>query len=61
MSKQKVPRGRIVKRRWWALVRGPKRLPVIFGSRQDAIENADPDEQLVHVTVTPVTTGRTRR
>ena len=38
---------------WWALVRGPNKLPVLFATKQQAIENRDPDESLVRVMVTP--------
>jgi hypothetical protein len=37
---------------WWALVRGPKELPVLFESYQDACENQDEDEYIVKVRVT---------
>ena len=43
----------MVSGRWWALLRGPSSLPVLFSSRQDAIENRDTDEYLVEVRVSP--------
>lgn len=41
-------------RAWWALVRGPGQLPVLFVSREDAEDNRDPDEHIVHVRVEAV-------
>ncbi len=38
-------------RRWWALVRGPRELPVIFAQREDAEQDKGSDEYLVQVTV----------
>jgi hypothetical protein len=43
--------GKIQTRRWWALLRGPSELPVIFQTRQQALDNRDPDEYLVPVIV----------
>lgn len=43
--------GRIKSRTWWALVRSPKSLPVLFASYEDAVENRDPDEYIVQVIV----------
>ena len=37
----------------WALVRGPKALPVLFASRRDALDNCDTDEYVVKVDVWP--------
>lgn len=37
---------------WWALLRGPKALPVLFDSYNDACENQDSDEYIVRVRVT---------
>jgi hypothetical protein len=36
---------------WWALVRAPHALPVIFATREDARRNRDFDETLVRVQV----------
>jgi hypothetical protein len=41
----------LVPGKWWALVHGPKDLPVLFGSRKQARQNKDADERLVPVTV----------
>jgi hypothetical protein len=41
---------------FWALLRKPDALPVLFGSRQDAVENLDYDEYLVEVRVHPAST-----
>lgn len=38
---------------FWALLRGPASLPVLFSSKQDAIDNRDTDEYLVEVRVRP--------
>lgn len=48
---KKVKRGQVQSRSWWALVRSPKALPVLFASRKDALENADSDERIVRVDV----------
>jgi hypothetical protein len=37
--------------RWWALVRSARALPIVFASRQDAVDNCEPDEFLVEVFV----------
>jgi hypothetical protein len=37
--------------RWYALLRGPDKLPVLFACRDDAVENMDTDEYLVPVWV----------
>ncbi len=47
----KVKRGQVQSKTWWALVRAPHALPVLFSSRKAAIENADPDERIVRVDV----------
>lgn len=39
--------------RWFALLRRPEALPVLFASRDDARENCDFDEYLVEVIVRP--------
>lgn len=44
--------GRIQPGTFWALVRHPKALPVLFMTYQDARENRDPGEYLVQVDVT---------
>lgn len=36
---------------WWALVRGPQALPVLFATRDDARRNRDYDERIVRVQV----------
>lgn len=41
----------IIAKHWWALVRSPVGLPVLFETRKAAIENQDPDEWLVRVWV----------
>lgn len=48
-EKRRVKRGQVQSRSWWALVRSPRSLPVLFASRKDAIENADPDERIVRI------------
>lgn len=40
--------------RWWALVRNRRALPVLFASKQQALDNQDPDEYLVRVEVRAV-------
>ncbi len=44
---------------WYALVRGPRNLPVLFHYASSAKEARDPDEHLVRVRVTNA--GRRRR
>lgn len=39
---------------WWALRRGPNALPVVFDTKQGAVENADPGERLYRVRITNV-------
>ncbi len=39
--------------RFWGLLRGPDRLPVLFSYPQDALSNMDTDEYLVEVAVRP--------
>ncbi len=39
--------------RFWGLLRGPDRLPVLFSYPQDALSNMDTDEYLVEVSVRP--------
>lgn len=46
---------------WWALVRGPRKLPVVFSTFRDARENADPDEHIVKVRITGCVGFRARR
>lgn len=43
----------MVSGRFWALLRRPDALPVLFSSKQDAVENLDYDEYLVEVRVHP--------
>lgn len=50
-TRRPVRRGRLVSNRWWALVRGPEALPVLYANREDAEGDADPDERLVRVIV----------
>ena len=47
----------MVSGRWWALLRGPNALPVLFGSKDDARDNRDFDEYLVEVHVRPMQLG----
>lgn len=42
--------------RWFALLRRPDALPVLFSSAADAIQNQDDDEYLVEVVVRPAST-----
>lgn len=44
--------GRIQPSTFWALVRHPKALPILFMTYQEARENCDADEYLVQVDVT---------
>ena len=55
MARRRVPRGAIVSGTWWALVRTPKALPVLFSTKAGAEESADHDEQLVRVIVVGAT------
>ena len=48
-----IPNQGMVEGRWFALLRTPDGLPVLFSSRQDATENLDYDEYLVEVYVRP--------
>ncbi len=52
MSKRGAPPNRgIEAKRWWALVRGPRALPVLFESHEAALQNQDADEYIVQVQV----------
>lgn len=57
----RVPNRGLAPGRWWALVRGPKALPVIFASRTQARENRDFDEYLVCVDVKPARRSRKKQ
>ncbi len=41
----------VLRRQWWALMRQPAGLPVIFRTRRQAEANADPDERVFRVRV----------
>lgn len=49
---------KLVTKTWWALVRGPRELPVIFATRDQARENREDDEYLVRVKVEEAGRGR---
>ncbi len=53
--RRKPRRGRIRPGRWWALVRRADAMPVLFGTRRDAEECAEPGERLVRVLVQATT------
>jgi hypothetical protein len=38
---------------WWALVRGPRALPVVFNTEKDARSDRDSDEYMVRVSIAP--------
>lgn len=42
---------------WWALVRSPQSLPVLFASETAALEHRDPDEYVVRVAVKRASRG----
>jgi hypothetical protein len=41
-------------RRWWALVNDAYDLPVIYATKQQALDDRDPDEHLVEVRIEAV-------
>ena len=54
MKSTKAKNRGMVSGSWWALLRKPDALPVLFSSRSDAKDNRDYDEYLVQVLVRPV-------
>lgn len=58
--KRKATKTMLVPGTWWALVRSPRSLPVLFSDRQAARENLDFDEYEVRVHVTPAVKGKQR-
>jgi hypothetical protein len=53
VKRTKAKNAGMVARQWFALLRTPDGLPVLFASRRDAEENRDDDEYLVVVMVRP--------
>jgi hypothetical protein len=53
VKRSKAKNAGMVARQWFALLRTPDGLPVLFASRRDAEENRDDDEYLVVVMVRP--------
>ncbi len=48
-------------RYWWALLKSPDSLPVLFTTRKDAAQNRDPDEYLELVKVSRVISLKGRK
>jgi hypothetical protein len=53
VKRTKAKNAGMVARQWFALLRSPDGLPVLFASKRDAEENRDDDEYLVVVMVRP--------